>query len=295
MTESIDHAERIIVMKRKLLGLIGIFIFTAFCLCGCGAGNDAPDGAVNVTVFTDVQTSGTIMAPYAETEVNSGIAEAYGFTDSVSAENGVSALDVMVALHEKMYGEAFTADSAGDYLSVEDGWINLAFECDTASWSVLLNGESAHGDNESSYGGFEALTVDQTEVKDGDLIEFVSYQDTENYADNELWILKDGEKVTEAEIAAGEELSLEIKGYSVMMLGAYGTDAITAGLAPVADVMFGLVEEDGSITPMDETITGTDGKAAVSFDTAGTYVLMAYSLDGSETPCFASPLVVTVK
>lgn len=282
-------------MKKRNVALTLLCCAGLLGLCGCGdteatAGADA----LSVTVYADAQVGGEFVYPYAEVTVSSDAAENAGFADEVASDDAVSALDVLVAVHEDLYGEAFTADPSA-YLAVDDGWIGNAFENSTDSWSVIYNGESAHGDTESSYGGFEALMINQTEVADGDVVEFVAYQDTVNYADNALWFMQDGKRITALDATAGEEIALNVQGYTYSYYGAFGTEGIIAEyLAPVAGMQLGVMAADGSISAMDGAVCDEEGNVTCAFDEAGDYTVVAYLPEG-DAVAFFSVLTVTVK
>ena len=110
-------------MKRK-------YLFTTLLLClslilsaGCGAKKDAADTETKsdatpaeITVYSDAQLTQNCVI-YRELTVGGDLAESYGFNDGLDVDT-VSALDVLVALHEEKYGDSCTADTCGDYLAV---------------------------------------------------------------------------------------------------------------------------------------------------------------------------------
>lgn len=282
-------------MKRKNIALTLLCCAGLLGLCGCG-GEETTETAdvLTATVYADAQVGGEFIYPYAEVTASADAAENVGLADEIAPETAVSALDVLVAVHEELYGEAFTADPAA-YLGVDGGWISNAFENSTDSWSVIYNGESAHSDVESSYGGYEALMINQTAVADGDVVEFVAYQDTVNYADNALWIMQDGTRITSLEVAVGEEVSLNVQGYTYSFFSSYGTETIAAEyLAPVAGVQLGTMAEDGTITAIDGAVCDADGNVTYVPAEAGTYTVVAY-LSAGDVVAFFSALTVTVK
>lgn len=290
-------------MKQKYLFTTLLLCLSLILFAGCGAKEDAADTETKsdtvtpaeITVYSDAQLTQNCVI-YRELTVGGDLAESYGFNDGLDVDT-VSALDVLVALHEEKYGDSFTADTCGDYLAVsKEGWISKAFEEETDSWSVMINGEAAHSDQTSSYGGFEALNINQSPVAEGDTVEFVVYADTTNYSDLALWFLKDGEKVTALEAAVGEDIALTVEGYTFSFYGSYGTEAIAKEyLAPVGNLQLGTLAEDGTTTALSGTVTAEDGTVSVSFDEAGTYVLAAYAPAGGETFTFLAPLRITVK
>ena len=268
---------------------------TLLCCAGllglCGCNSEEPADALTATVYVDAQVGGAFVYPFTELTVSADAAENFGLTDAVSPDTAVSALDVLVAAHEDLYG-----DDAASQLTVEEGWIEKAFEQETDYWSVLCNGESPHSDAESAYGGYEALIINQSPVADGDIVEFVANQDDVNFADNALWIMQDGTRIFSLELTAGEAVDLNVKGYSCSFYGTYGTDAIAAEyLAPVAGTQLGLMAEDGSVTAIDGAVCDGEGNVSLALDTAGEYVVVAYLPAGGDAVAFFCPINVVVK
>ena len=276
-------------MKKKQIAM------TLLCCAGilgfCACGGDTSSEPITATVYTDAQVGGEFVYPFTELTVASTAAEDLGLTDAVDASASVSALDVLVAAHQDLYG-----DDAASQLVVEEGWIEKAFEQETDYWSVLLNGESPHSDVESAYGGYEALIVNQAVVNDGDVVELIANQDTVNFADNALWIMKDGERVSALELTAGEAVDLSVLGYACSFYGTYGTEALTNEyLAPVAGVQLGLMAEDGTVTAIDGAVCDGEGNVSLTLSEAGAYTVVAYVPAGSDVYAFFAPIAVTVK
>ena len=278
------------MMKKRNVAMTLLCCAGLLGLCGCGGGEESAD-ALTATVYTDAQVGGAFVYPFTELTVSADAAENFGLTDSVAPDTAVSALDVLVAAHQDLYG-----DDAASQLVVEEGWIEKAFEQETDYWSVLCNGESPHSDVESAYGGYEALIINQSPVVDGDIVEFVANQDDVNFADNALWIMQDGNRISSLELTAGEAAELNVKGYPCSFYGTYGTEAIAAEyLAPVAGVQLGLMGEDGSVTAIDGAVCDGEGNVSLTLESAGEYVVVAFVPAGGEAVAFYSPLVVVVK
>ncbi|MBR5329086.1 MAG: hypothetical protein IKV45_02650 [Firmicutes bacterium] len=281
-------------MKKRNVALTLLCCAGLLGLCGCGGGEDASE-AITATVYVDAQVGGEFVYPFGELTVSSDAAENLGLTDNVSADTAVSALDVLVAANADLYGDAFAEDPS-PYLNVEEGWIETAFEQKTDYWSILYNGESPHSDEESGFGGYTALIVNESVVNDGDMVEFIANQDDVNFADNALWIMKDGARISSLEIAAGETAEVSVKGYACSFYGTYGTEAIANEyLAPVSGVQLGIMAEDGTIAAIDGAVCDGEGNVAFSMAEAGEYVVVAYVPAGTDVYAFFAPLIVTVK
>lgn len=280
----------------KLLVAMIAMIAVACLLTGCGNNEDGGAEAVpTVTVYADSQINGSYGFSYQKLTVAADTAESYGYEDQVSSATAVSALDVLVAMHETQYGDDFTADTCGDYFAVDGGWISKAFANKTTSWSVIVNGEASHSEVTSEYGGYESLMISQTQVNDNDVVEVVSYQDTTSYADNELWFLQDDAKVNQLSLTAGAETTLTIKGYSFSNYGSYGTEEILSQyLMPMEGARLAILNEDGTLTDIDGAVSDSEGILNFLMDEAGTYTVVAYMPAETGIVAFYSAMTVTV-
>lgn len=223
--------------------------------------------ADEVITLTATATDGnSFLFMNSEITVAADESESYGYTDNVT--DGVSTLDVLVKMHEEKYGESFTAETASDYLAVsEGGWLSTAFEQSASTGGYYLNGS------------MPSTLVNETPVSEDDLFEFMFYQDTVGYSDYYKHI---------ADFSAflGEEVTINA-GASFLVWGMYPME-ITGEY-----VQLGYVENDGTITPIEEA--DENGDIKVSFDTKGTYYVTLFgSADDSETPVIPSVTKVTV-
>lgn len=265
-------------MKRMKGKMIFTLVVVALVLCfSMGAAAETPSDTVNATVFADVQMEGAFTIPYQMLNVNSYLAESYGYTDEVDYTQSVSALDVEVKLHELKYGSAFTAANCGDYFNVKEGQIDKNFGVAATNWSIIVNGEGAHSDEVSTWGGYEALAVNQTPVDYGDVVEIVRYQDA-SYGDQCIWPLDEYNDCIQSYGAdVGEDITLTLKSYSFAWYNAYGTAAIHSDyLNALSGAQLAILNKDGSLTDIDGAVSDVDGKVTVSFDKAGNYNLVAY-------------------
>lgn len=284
----------------KRLSVIAMLLCCAvFAFCACGSNEETADtssdgSALTVTVYADVQLDGEMTRDFGTIEVSSDAAENAGLADSVDSASAVSALDVLAALHTEMYPD-FNADTAGDYVVVDGGWMNKAFEYETANWSVILNAEAPHGDAESSYGGFEPLTVDQTEVNDGDVVEFVTYCDTENYSDEEIWFYSDGNRGNTFAFNPGEEFSLNLKSYCFSFYGNYGEEAISEGYLAASDnIKLSVYDAQGNEVDCGEAVTDAEGNVSLTIEEPGSYNVIASPAEGNTFFYFNTPLMIDI-
>lgn len=127
-----------------------------------------------------------------EYTVSSDKAEEYGFTDK---EGVVTALDALVAIHEYVFQDAFTQETKDEFLKVnESGWISAMFGTETGAVAFAVNGVCPHDGVLTDYGGYTGYTVNESELKPEDDVEFFFYQDSEMYLDNYVWFEQDGKK-----------------------------------------------------------------------------------------------------
>ncbi|KAF5034606.1 S-layer homology domain protein [anaerobic digester metagenome] len=250
--------------------------------------------AVKASVYTDAQVAGAFTLPYQMVRVSSDLAESYGYVDSVPFWENVSALDVIVKIHKMVYGDDFTEANCTDYLNVAaDGWILKALSNTSWDWSFTVNGECAHSDVASSYGGYEALTVNQTAVYAYDVVELVKYQDTTNYADQCIWMMCDGERVDAVFAPVGEDITFSLAGYAFMTYGAYGTEAIIDDhLTALNGAQLAVMNQKGELTDIDDAITDADGNVTISFTEEGAYTVVAYLPEESADKAFMAVVSV---
>ncbi|HMM06145.1 MAG TPA: hypothetical protein PKD52_05690 [Clostridiales bacterium] len=276
-----------------MAAIIALFVVSSL-LAGCGGNEKEKAATLSVTVYADSQLNGNYDFPYQALTVTADTAESYGYEDQIAAESAVSALDVLVAMHKAQYGEAFTVDTCNDYFAVDGGWISKAFGNATTSWSVILNGEAAHSEVTSEYGGYESLMISQTEVTDNDVVEVVAYQDTENYTDNMIWFLQDDKKINQLSVTAGAETTLTVKGYPFCIYASYGTEEIGENyLTPLAGVQLALLEADGSLTDLAGAVSDSAGTVTFHVEEAGTFTVVAYMPADTGSLAFHSALTVT--
>ena len=264
---------------------------------------DSPEYTVTLKARTEatahvtlsLQAENMFIQKPVRVEVSSGLAESYGYTDEVL--NGVSALDVLVRLHELTFGDDFTAETKDAYLSVSSGMITTVNGEKTSAFSFAVDGEypcDKNGEYNTQY-GYTGYTIEQAPVGENGNVEFFFYQDTSMYMDYYTWFVdEDGNRLSTLDVMAGESFTLGMQGY----MYAYGgslkpEDRETHGASwDPEDTQICTVDEYGVLTPVAGKTVGEDGKVTLSFAEAGSYVLSA---TGDEYSDIISPwLVVTV-
>ncbi len=237
-----------------------------------------------VTVKADVtasfQQANTYLLTPQILSVDSDLAERYGYTDTVDPEKSVSALDVLVRLHEVMLEDAFDSETKDSILVVNDGTISTIMGEKTTAVSFAVNGAFPYdpdGEYNSSY-GYTGYMINQAPVADGDSMDVFFYQDS-YYMDYYTWFEQDGSKVSSLSVKQGESISLDLQGVMYAYCGSLKKeDAIKqGGLGPVEDAQLTVVDAaTGASEDISGAITDEDGHAEISFKKAGTYYVSAY-------------------
>jgi len=286
-------------MKRRLVSLL---LTVALCLTLLPAAALAAETEPTTTVrvnFTSQAEGAFLHVPQMDVEVASDLAESYGFTDSV--ENGVSALDVLVKAHVVMLEDAFTADTASEYLVVEDGSIKKLFGTETTAAGFIINGGFPNDGVKGEY-GYGGYNVAQAPVTENDFVEFLIYQDTDTWLDNIVWFCQNGKAVSEITAKPSSQVALTLKGLSYAFYGGNYADADamhTQGGTAICGMQLAWADiETGTVTPIENCTTSSDdGSVTVTMpDTEGTYYLTVNgnATDDSENPAIMSLTKVTV-
>ncbi len=247
---------------------------------------------VKASVTTSFQQANSYLLTPQALDVESNLAENYGYTDSVDPEKSVSALDVLVRLHEVMLGDVFTKETKDDYLTVNSGTISKVMGENTYSVSFAINGAFPY-DPASEYTayGYTGYMINQAPVADGDSMDIFFYQDS-YYMDYYTWFEQNGVKVNRVNAAKDEKITLNLQGVMYAYCGALTKeDAVKqGGWGAVSDAQLTLVDaKTGKTEDIKDAVTDTDGNVTVSFPKAGTYYVSAYS--SSEYTYITSPWI----
>ena len=247
----------------------------------------APHAPVVTTAEVTIrsQAAGAYLHGFAEKQtVASDLAKKYGFTDEV---DGVSALDVMVRAHELTFGEAFTKETAKDYLDVDGSTVKKLFCMETTANGFAVNQGYPNDGTASPYGGYNGTMITNTKVNDGDVIDFFTYKDTTSWLDNYTWV------AVPTEVVEGEDITVTVSGISYAMSGyLHKTPAdLKAAAKPLEDVQMAWVDPTtGKLTEIEGAVTDESGKA--TFKATGkdvTKYLVATGEDVTETPVIMNP------
>lgn len=241
---------------------------------------EAP-AAVKVTLRSQM-AGGYLHAPQ-EVEVSALEAEKYGFTDAVE---GVSALDALVKAHELAFGEAFTKDTAGEYLAVSSsGWISKIFSVKTYACGFYVNGGYPNDGTPASFGGgYNGTMVTNTPLLNGDVVDFYTYSD-DTYSDYYTWV------DAPAEMYVGQKVTATVTGFYASSGYLYKDPAsLKAAAKPLEGAKLGWVDpETGAVTVIDGAVTDENGQATFTVADGFTGYLTAVSNEDEEVYALMNP------
>ena len=240
---------------------------------------EAP-AAVKVTVRSQM-AGGYLHAPQ-EVEVSALEAEKYGFTDALE---GVTALDALVKAHELVLGEAFTKETAGEYLAVGDGgWITKLFGEKTNACGFFVNQGYPNDGTPSSFGGYNGTMVTNTPLLSGDVVDFYTYSD-DTYSDYYTWV------DAPAEMYVGQKVTATVTGFYASSAYLHKTPAeLKAAAKALEGAKLGWVDpETGNVTVIDGAVTDEKGQATFTVADGFTGYLTAVSNDDEEVYALMNP------
>ena len=264
----------------------------------------APHAPVVTTAEVTIrsQAAGAYLHGFAEKQtVASDLAEKYGFTDEV---DGVSALDVLVRAHELTFGEAFTKETAKDFLVVgSSGFITTIFGEKTGNCGFTINGSVPHNgvlaDDTYAPGGksYTGYTVAQAEVNTGNVVDFFLYQDSSALDNYPIWEKADA-KLDSLTIKPKAAVNMTVMGYCIGYYGCVPMEALEdlEQVSALESAQLAWVDaKDGKLTDISGAVVAEDG--TVSFtapETDGTYYLTAYMPKAEIKDNYATPIVLSI-
>ena len=264
----------------------------------------APHAPVVTTAEVTIrsQAAGAYLHGFAEKQtVASDLAEKYGFTDEV---DGVSALDVLVRAHELTFGEAFTKETAADYLVVSSsGFITTIFDEKTGNCGFTINGSVPHDGvlKDDSYAPgkkiYTGYTVAQAEVNTGNVVDFFLYQDSSALDNYPIWEKADA-KLDSLTIKPKAAVNMTVMGYCIGYYGCVPMEALEdlEQVSALKGAQLAWVNaESGKLTDISGAVVAEDG--TVSFtapETDGTYYLTAYMPKAEIKDNYATPIVLSI-
>lgn len=254
---NIKTFQRSIAGALVLLMILGAFSFGVFA------------SADTVAVTASLSEDGFIYPP-SELEISDGLAEEYGYT--VQDASGPTVFDAAVALHKEVFGDAFTPETAKDFLDItSSGFLTKLLGQETSAIGFMVNGRTPNdGVYNESYGSYTSYTADMSVLSAGDNVQIFLYQDKSFWSDEYSYFDK-----TELTAKTNEQFSLTLSGFSTFY-GTYPEDIISAATHSFEDMTI-LVSSDKNFENADEYVTDENGAATLSFDTEGTYYITAAS------------------
>ena len=217
-------------------------------------------------------SAGEVVIPKQTITVDDGLGEKYGYEVAKKDHNGeridgVSVFDIIVAAHKAYYGDAFTPETAENYLIMSDSFITKAFGVGTSVVGFLVNYSMPNdGIINPLYGTYTCYSCDTAKVKDGDFVSFYLYQDKSYWSDNATYFDKDNFSAS-----AGEEVTLNISTYCAMYYGACESNVIAQHTLPAAGAEVWYYDENNQ--PVLLGYADENGNITVSFDKPGSYKL----------------------
>ena len=240
----------------------------------------AAPAAVKVTVRSQM-AGGYLHAPQ-EVEVSALEAEKYGFTDALE---GVTALDALVKAHELAFGDAFTKETAGEYLAVgSTGWISKLFGEETYACGFFVNQGFPNDGTPSSYGGYNGTMITNTPLLNGDVVDFYTYSD-DTYSDYYTWV------DAPAEMYVGQEVTATVTGFYASSAYLHKTPAeLKAAAKALEGAKLAWVDpETGAVTVIEGAVTDKKGQATFTVADSFTGYLTAVSNDDEEVYALMNP------
>ena len=254
--------------------------------------------AATATVDFTAQAAGAfLLAPAKNVTVSGDLAERYGYTDTIQPEAGVSALDVLVKAHEMIFEEAFTAETKDTLLDVSAaGTASVIFGEATMSNGFMVNHMYPHDGTPAVSGGYNGTLLNNTLVKNGDLVEFFILQDTSTWLDSYGWFEQNGAYTRTVTAEAGKAAELTLKSAFFMMGYTYkDLAAMIAGGSATESAKISTVNmQTGEMTDITGAVTDKDGKVSLTFAKPGEYVITAYMPENEITENDASPLILSL-
>lgn len=211
--------------------------------------------ATTITVKLTAQNGNAFLcAPYLSLSVSSDLSDKYGFSDSVT--DGVSALDALIAAHVQKYGESFTKDSAGEYLTVDEN----------GAVTEMFDQTAAYGTGIAVKCVIQETSAAALEVKSGETIAFFCYTDAAK-SDKAV-------RFSTSSKAANAVVTENIAYAAENPKGIYLYDTEKARILQLATVD----AQTGALTPIEGLISNENGIASLALK-EGTYLLTAYDTE----------------
>lgn len=278
-------------MKTKIISLFLALtmLFSVFQITVFAQNNEV------ISVYFSACGDDNIFIPLQKITVQDGLAEEYGYSVNEKDHNGVTissvtVFDVLVAVHQKYYGERFTKETAEDYLTLSFGYVGKAFGRSATASGFTVDGKTPHDDVLSPvYGSYTGYSCDASVVNDNQTVGFFFYRDTKYYSD----ILASFDTFSK-NITAGEQITYTLTGYSAAYYGCSSQSVIDENTDVLTGVDVYMSKDNGGFEKIG--VTDENGQITVSFNHAGNYLLYAEGTDAeTDAPVIATWSIVNVK
>lgn len=285
-TDAFTKTKGRLILKNKITKAICMMLAVLMLAMMSSFASYAKDDSVTVT-FTVYD--GTLIVPKTSVTVTDGIAEAYGYDVATTDHNGnvidsVTVFDAIVAVHKEYYGDAFTTDTAEDYLIMNYGFITKAFGKSSASTGFFVNDVTPNdGIYNEAYGSYTGYSCDTAELLDGDDITYFYYQDLKYWMDYKTVFEEDQIVAVE-----GETVEVHVSAFC-SWYGTYTAEALASMTIPADGV--DIYSADGTKL----ATTDADGNATLTFDRDGEYTIYTSgTVSSAGSPAIIDWATVTV-
>lgn len=253
---------------------------------------DEPSGPLGESVSVSFcAVDGDLIIPKQNFDVDDGIAEKYGYKVAKKDHNGetvseVTVFDLIVAAHKAYYGDAFTPETAQNYLVMNNSFITKAFGKSASSSGFLVDGAMPNDGMVSElFGTYTGYACDTARISSGSDVTYYFYVDKSAWSD-----VASRFDCESALAFSGEALNLNVKGYSAMWYGMYPQSVIDKNTFCLEGVDIYCLNSSGESIKMGTT--DKNGNVSLIFENAGDYRLYTagkcFDADGEEYPVITS-------
>lgn len=255
-----------ITYGKKILSIIMalVLVFSCAAITASASGN-------NVNVEFSLYNKGFQIGAM-KLVVKDGTAEEYGFTVSTKDKDDkpidyVTVFDAIVAAHKEYYGDAFTKDTASDYITLRNGKLSKVFGKST-DFGFSVNGKTPNdGVYNTLRNSYTSYDVDEAQIKDSDRVMGWFFSDTLAKTDINTAF---GNNSADAVIGEGEKFT--VTGMSLNSFGCSSEEVQKASTFAMDGVTVQLTKDFKEFT--DVGTVDSKGNITVNFTQEGKYYLV---------------------
>ncbi len=230
-------------------------------------------------------------------EVSGTLASDYGLISTKDEDGQVTVLDALVAIHVAKYGDSFTRENAGDYISYSNGMVLKAFgENNSGNFGFAVNGICPNdGVYVPDWGCCTGYGIADSVLADGDDVCFWVYRDLDYYGDQYARFQQDETVVKSISATAGVPVAVNVQGYNICWYGSNTQDRVAGYYLGIPSEQLGFFDPaTSSVQAIEGAVTDEDGTVTITFSEAGTYWLTTIGNDEFDTPVIAPLCEVVV-